>query len=275
MQHEAAGAAIAARAGSDFPEDLVILGSGLGRFGESLEVTCEIAYTDIPHFPAATVTSHAGRLIVGTLNGRPLVCMQGRMHYYEGYDGAAIALPIRALGDLGVRRLLMTNAAGGIAERLHPGDLMIIDDHINLTGRNPLVGPNEDALGPRFPDMNRAWDPALAGHLERAAASIGVELERGVYAQVLGPSFETPAEIRMLATLGADAVGMSTVPECIVARHLGMRVAGLSLITNYAAGRVADQVLTLEEAIDEAERAAHRLRDLLIAYYAMEPESER
>lgn len=269
--HLEAAAAIAERlGGGDVPigADLLMLGSGLGRFGENLRIAHEIPYEAIPHFPPATVSGHAGRLLFGWLGDRPLVCMRGRMHYYEGYDGRSIAVPIRALHHLGVRRLCMTNAAGGINTQFHPGDLMRIDDHINLTGRNPLVGANEDALGPRFPDMSRAWDPELGEHLTRAAAASGVALHRGVYVQVLGPSFETPAEIRMLRHLGADAVGMSTVPECIVARHLGMRVAGISLITNYAAGVRPDQTLTLEETMREADAAYDRLRALLLAFYA-------
>lgn len=261
--------------GAPVAPDLVVLGSGLGRFGENLTVTHEIPYHAVPHFPHATVSGHAGRLLFGHLGDRPMVCMRGRMHYYEGYEGHRIAVPIRALHRLGVRRMFVTNAAGGINPAFRPGDLMRIDDHINLTGRNPLVGPNDDALGPRFPDMSRAWDPALGEHLEEAASATGVTLQRGIYVQVLGPSFETPAEIRMLAHLGADAVGMSTVPECIVARHLGMRVAGISLITNYAAGLKPDQTLTLEETMREADAAYDRLRRLLLAYYAGEPPSER
>jgi inosine/guanosine/xanthosine phosphorylase family protein len=269
MQHQVAAEAIASRLRQQpFPQDLVILGSGLGRFGENLEARHEIAYEDVPHFPTSTVSGHAGRLIIGTAAGRPLACMQGRMHYYEGYSAEQIAVPIRAFAHLGVKRILMTNAAGGIGEHLHPGDLMVIDDHINLTGRNPLVGPEHEALGPRFPDMSQAWDPALREGLREAGATSGVALKAGIYVQVLGPSFETPAEIRMLGRLGADAVGMSTVPECIVARSLGIRVAGLSLITNYAAGRVPDSVLTLEETMDEAALAYERVRDLLLAYYA-------
>jgi inosine/guanosine/xanthosine phosphorylase family protein len=269
MDHVEAAEAIAATIKAPMPEDLVVLGSGLGPFADSLEARTEIPYESIPHFPASTVAGHAGRLVVGRLpGGGRLVCMQGRMHYYEGYAPEQIAVPIRALAALGVRRMVMTNASGGISEHLHPGDLMLIDDHINLTGRNPLAGPNDDAVGPRFPDMSEAWDPALSRALEAAGERAGVALKRGVYVQVLGPSFETPAEIRMLARLGADAVGMSTVPECIVARHAGVRVAGISLVTNYAAGRVAGQVLTLEEALAVADDASETLRGLLREFYA-------
>ncbi|MEO0420815.1 MAG: purine-nucleoside phosphorylase [Pseudomonadota bacterium] len=268
--------AIRRLAGTDaLGEDAVVLGSGLGRFGETLTLRAEIAYEDIPQFPRSTVSGHRGRLLVGDLpNGRPILCMQGRMHYYEGYSAAQIALPVRTLHALGVERMLMTNAAGGIHPDFKPGDLMRIDDHINLTGCNPLIGPNDDTLGPRFPDMSRAWDPALGEHLQRAGERSGVPLQRGVYVQVTGPSFETPAEIRMLGRLGADAVGMSTVPEAITARHLGVRIAGISLITNYAAGLQPNQTLTLEEAMEEAAAAYERLRDLLLAYYDQDPPSE-
>jgi purine-nucleoside phosphorylase len=276
MKHHDAADAIRKQLGTDLPADLLVLGSGLGRFGEHLDAMVRIPYAEIPHFPASTVSGHAGQLLVGQAAGRPLVCMQGRQHYYEGYSDQDIALPLRAMARLGVKRVLMTNAAGGIGEHLRPGDLMLIEDHINLTGRNPLVGPNDEALGPRFPDMSRAWDADTMARLDAAASRTGMELRRGVYVQVLGPSFETPAEIRMLAAMGADAVGMSTVPECIVAKHLGLTVAGLSLITNYAAGRVPGHTLTLEEALEEAQRAGDRLSDLLLAYYATpNSESER
>ncbi|MEM9383754.1 MAG: purine-nucleoside phosphorylase [Pseudomonadota bacterium] len=256
-------------------EDAIILGSGLGRFAETLRLRAEIAYEQIPHFPRSTVSGHRGRLLLGELpNGRSLLCMQGRMHYYEGYSAAQIALPVRTLHALGVKRLMMTNAAGGIHPQLTPGDLMRIDDHINLTGRNPLIGDNDENIGPRFPDMSRAWDPALGEHLQRASERSGVSLRRGVYVQVTGPSFETPAEIRMLGRLGADAVGMSTVPEAITARHLGVRIAGISLITNYAAGLQPNQTLTLEETMQEAAAAFERLRDLLLAYYDDEAVSQ-
>ncbi len=276
MQHLDAARAIEHLANtSSFGEDAIILGSGLGRFGENLTLRAELAYEEIPHFPRATVSGHRGRLLLGELpSGRTLLCMQGRMHYYEGYSGAQIALPVRALHALGIRRVLMTNAAGGIHPDFKPGDLMRIEDHINFTGRNPLIGENDESLGPRFPDMSRAWDPALGGHLQRAAARSGIELQHGVYAQVTGPSFETPAEIQMLGRLGADAVGMSTVPEAITARHLGLRVAGISLITNYAAGLQPNQTLTLEETMQEAAAAYERLRSLLLTYYADDPPSE-
>jgi purine-nucleoside phosphorylase len=210
----------------------VILGSGLGALGDSVESEVALPYAEIPHFPVSTASGHRGRLVLGRLEGKPVALMQGRVHVYEGYTAAQVAFPVRVLAALGVRVLLVTNAAGGINREFRPGNLMVITDHINFFGTNPLIGPNDDALGPRFPDMSRAYDPALVSLALEAARAEGITIQQGVYVGVSGPSYETPAEIEMMARWGADAVGMSTVPEVIVARHAGVRVVGLSAITD-------------------------------------------
>ena len=216
---------------------LLVLGSGWGEAVEELLVTeGSLAYGEIPGFPVSTVEGHAGRLLWGRVEGCPLYCMQGRFHYYEGYDPDVMAMPLRAFRKLGAAGVLLTNAAGGIRDDMGPGDLMLIRDHINLMGMNPLRGENAEDYGPRFPDMTAAWDRDWRDRLRRIGEETADGLSEGVYLAVSGPSFETPAEIRAFATLGADAVGMSTVPECLVARHAGMRVAGISCITNAAAG---------------------------------------
>ncbi|HEY5315748.1 MAG TPA: purine-nucleoside phosphorylase, partial [Pirellulales bacterium] len=226
-----------------------------------------LSYGEIPGFAPPTVAGHSGRLVVGTVAGTPLACLQGRMHIYEGHAPAALAVPIRALRRAGVEQLVLTNAAGGIRSDMRPGTLMMIDDHINFSGRNPLVGPNDEAFGPRFFDMSQAYDPALCARLKAAAAGAGVEMTSGVYVYALGPNFETPAEIRMFATLGADAVGMSTVPECLIANHCGMKVLGLSVITNLAAG-LASQKLSHAETLSEAQHAYERVERLLRRFFA-------
>lgn len=216
---------------------LLVLGSGWGEAVEELLVTeGSLPYGEIPGFPVSTVQGHAGRLLWGRVEGAPLYCMQGRFHYYEGYEPDVMAMPLRAFRKLGAAGVLLTNAAGGIREDMGPGDLMLIRDHINLMGMNPLRGGNAEAYGPRFPDMTAAWDRDWRHRLRTIGEETTDGLAEGVYLAVSGPSFETPAEIRAFASLGADAVGMSTVPECLVARHAGMRVAGLSCITNAAAG---------------------------------------
>lgn len=250
-----------------FPKTAIVLGSGLGRFGEEMEIATTIPYGEIPGFPVSTVVGHQGRLLVGRIGDLPLVAMQGRMHLYEGYEPARLALPIRALRLLGVETLVLTNAAGSLRPENGPGTLMAIADHLNITGRNPLIGPNDARFGERFFDMSEAWDPDLRARLHAAAKAEGIALAEGVYAQMSGPSFETPAEIRMLATLGADAVGMSTVPECLVARHAGMRVVGLSVITNLAAG-IARHALSHEETIREADLAYERMKRLFTRFFA-------
>ncbi|MFC7441040.1 purine-nucleoside phosphorylase [Laceyella putida] len=229
----------------------LILGSGLGILADEIEDARHIPYQDIPHFPVSTVEGHAGELIIGDLEGTPVLVMAGRFHLYEGHDAAKVSFPIRVMKELGIDYLLVTNAAGGINESYEAGNLMLIKDHINMMFRNPLIGPNDPDLGVRFPDMSNAYDVELRELAHRVAKEQGVQLKEGVYAAVLGPSYETPAEIRMLRTLGGDAVGMSTVPEVIVARHAGIRVLGISCITNMAAG-ILPQPLSHDEVMETA-----------------------
>ncbi|NOZ05048.1 MAG: purine-nucleoside phosphorylase [Chloroflexi bacterium] len=213
----------------------IITGSGLGPLADVVQDADVIPYRQIPGFPISTVEGHAGQLVLGTLGRQPVAIMQGRVHYYEGYSMAQVAFPVRTLQALGIESLLVTNAAGGINESFRPGDLMLITDHINfvgMAGANPLRGPNDPQLGPRFPNMSLAYDPVLRARAQRAAKGLGFTLQEGVYIMLAGPSFETPADLRFLRTIGADAVGMSTVPEVIVARHGGTRVLGISLISN-------------------------------------------
>jgi len=214
----------------------IVLGSGMGAFADGLGEAVAIPYQEIPEFPAVTVPGHAGRLVVGLLGSVPVAVLQGRVHLYEGVDAADVTFGVRLLGWYGVRSLLVTNAAGAVNQAFAPGDLVRITDHLNLTGADPLRGANDDRLGPRFPDMSEAYDARLGKLLETCAARRGVKLGAGVYAGLAGPSYETPAEIRMLRALGADLVGMSTVLEVIAARHAGIRVAAVSLVTNLAAG---------------------------------------
>ena len=247
----------------------VVLGTGLGAFADRLEHRTVIPYAEMPGFPIARVAGHAGKLVVGDLPGPSgpvtVAALQGRVHAYEGWPAAEVAFGVRVLCSLGVKALLVTNAAGGVDPTLQPGDLVRITDHLNLTGQNPLTGPNDDALGPRFPDMSQAYDPRLGALLDEAAAEAGVALRQGVYAGVLGPSYETPAEIRMLRTLGASLVGMSTVHEVVAARHQGVPVAGLSLVTNLAAG-LSGELLRHEDVQQAGQRAAVRLEGLLSAF---------
>ncbi len=231
----------------------VVLGSGLGEFADSVKDPTAIAYADIPHFQGVSVAGHAGRMVLGKIGPVSVAVMRGRIHYYEGHEIGDVVFPVRVLAGLGVRSLLLTNAAGGINREFRPGDLMVIRDHINLTGVNPLRGANDERLGPRFPDMSALYDPAFQEIIATALAEAGRPAHRGVYAGLSGPSYETPAEIRMLASLGADAVGMSTVPEALAARHMGLRVAGISCITNLAAG-VSDRPLDHREVTETADR---------------------
>jgi purine-nucleoside phosphorylase len=258
-QVSAAAELLTSRIG-DVPSVAIVLGSGLGAFGESLADRTVIPYGDIPHWPASRVVGHAGKLVVGTAAGRRVLALSGRAHFYEGHDLRTVTFGVRALGLLGVKVLMLTNAAGGINTKFGSGALMVIDDHINLLGTNPLIGPNDDRFGRRFPDMSEIYSRRLRAKADQAAAAIGLPIEHGVYIAVTGPSYETPAEIRAFRTLGADAVGMSTVPEAIVAQHMGIEVLGISCISNMAAG-ILPQVLTEEEVIE----TTGRVRALFIA----------
>ena len=240
----------------------VILGSGLGDYAEALEDAVKLPYSEIPGFPRSTVAGHAGMWCCGTLYGKRVVMMQGRFHYYEGYGMKDVTLPVRVMQKIGVKTLIVTNAAGGVNLGYHPGELMVIGDMFSMTAQNPLIGPNLDAFGPRFPDMSCAFDKELRALAHECANEQGFALREGVYAQMTGPMYETPAEIRMLRTLGADAVGMSTVPEVIVGRHGGMRVLGISCITNMAAG-ILDQPLNHAEVTETANRVKGQFRNLL------------
>ncbi|MFC3038983.1 purine-nucleoside phosphorylase [Virgibacillus xinjiangensis] len=231
----------------------LILGSGLGVLGDEIENQVTIPYNEIPHFPVSTVAGHKGQLVAGTLEGKQVIAMQGRFHYYEGYSMKQVTFPVRVMKELGIESLVVTNAAGGINENFDPGDLMIIEDHINNMGDNPLIGKNEDELGVRFPDMSQVYDREFIQHAHDCAQKIGLKVQQGVYVGNTGPTYETPSEIKMLRTLGGDAVGMSTVPEVIVAGHSGMRVLGVSCISNMAAG-ILDQPLTHSEVIETTEK---------------------
>jgi len=231
----------------------IVLGSGLGAFADQMAGSFELAYNEIPHWPAANVIGHAGRLVGGTVNGRHVLALSGRAHFYEGHDLRTVTFAVRVLGRLGIKVLLLTNAAGGINTRFAEGALMVIDDHINFLGSNPLVGPNDERFGFRFPDMTEVYSKRLRGIADAAAHDIGLGIEHGVYIAVHGPSYETPAEIRAFRTLGADAVGMSTVPEAIVARQMGLEVLGISCISNMAAG-VLPQPLHHDEVMATTQR---------------------
>ncbi|MEK5165204.1 purine-nucleoside phosphorylase [Paenibacillus sp. FSL R5-0527] len=246
------------------PKVGLILGSGLGVLADHIEQPVTIAYKDIPYFPQSTVEGHAGELLIGTVQGTAVVLMKGRFHMYEGYGPELTAFPVRVMKELGVSTLLVTNAAGGVNTSYSPGDLMLISDHINLTGKNPLIGPNDGELGPRFPDMSQAYSRRLRDTARQVAGEKGVPLQEGVYAGLLGPSYETPAEIRMLRTLGADAVGMSTVSEVIVARHAGLEVLGISCISNMAAG-ILDQPLSHAEVMETTDRVREKFLSLVLA----------
>jgi purine-nucleoside phosphorylase len=240
----------------------LILGSGLGEMADRIEEKTIIDYSEIPGFPVSTVKGHAGRLVAGRLMGKELVAMQGRFHFYEGYSMEEVTFPVRVMRLLGVDSLIVTNAAGGVNREFTPGDLMVITDHINLLGTNPLRGRNVDLMGPRFPDMSKAYDRELVGIALRCAKKRNVEIRTGVYCAMPGPSYETPAEIRMVKIVGGDAVGMSTVPEVIVANHCGMRVLGISCITNMAAG-ILDRPLRHEEVMEVGEKARDKFVTLL------------
>jgi purine-nucleoside phosphorylase len=244
------------------PEVAIVLGSGLGDFANRLRDPVDLPYVSIPEWPASAVAGHAGRLIVGTHAGRRVAALAGRAHYYEGHDLRTVTFATRVMGMLGVRTLILTNAAGGINLTLTPGTLMVIDDHLNLMGSNPLIGPNDDRFGPRFPDMTEVYSARLRALAAQTAAGLNLPLAHGVYAALHGPSYETPAEIRYLRTIGADAVGMSTVPEAIVARHMGLEVLGISCITNAAAG-VLPKPLVHDEVMEVARQVRASFAALL------------
>lgn len=248
------------------PEIGLILGSGLGDYGEKLENPKYISYADIPGMPVSAVMGHKNRFILGTLSGKRVLAMQGRFHYYEGIPQSKIVIPVRIMKMAGVRTLIITNAAGGINQSFVPGDLMLITDHINYSGSNPLIGANDDEMGPRFPDMSDIYRKELRKEVLKITGQAGILLREGVYMMFSGPSFETPAEIRMARTLGGDAAGMSTVPEAIAAAHCGIGVIGISCITNMAAG-ILDQPLNHQEVLDTAAMVRHKFEkvvDLII-----------
>lgn len=249
---------------NDSPRIGIILGTGLGSVINDVEIHATLEYKDIPHFPISTVESHSGKLIIGTLEQKPIIAMQGRFHFYEGYSMQEITFPIRVFKSLGIDTLLVSNACGALNPAYSSAEIMLIDDHINMLGSNPLIGPNINQLGPRFPDMSRPYDKELLTLSEKHAKELGIKVHRGVYVSVSGPNLETRAEYKYLRIIGADVVGMSTVPEVIVARHMNMRVAGFSIITDE--GYHEDlQVVTLDDVIHAANRAEPHLVSLLKA----------
>ena len=247
------------------PEVGIVLGSGLGDLADGLADPVAIPFADLPGWPAATAPGHAGRLLVGILGGRPVVMLQGRFHLYEGNDPGLVIQPVLLFRELGARIVVLTNAAGGLDPGFAPGTLMVMRDHINLTGRSPLIGPNADELGPRFPDLTDAWSPRLRERLHAAAAVEDVPLAEGVYVGLTGPTYETPAEVRMLASLGGHAIGMSTVLECIAARWVGLEVCGVSLVTNAGAGYTGEP-LTHEEVLASGRIAGPRLARVIARF---------
>ena len=258
---KAAADAIRARV-PELPQIAVVLGSGLGDFAGSLDESVSMPYEELPHWPASRVIGHEGRLAVGKKRGKTIAALAGRVHAYEGHDLRAVTFAVRVLGVLGVKTLILTNAAGGVNVGFSAGALMVIDDHINLIGANPLVGPNEDRFGPRFPDMSTVYSPRLRKIADEAGRDMSLVLPHGVYVALLGPSYETPAEIRYLRTIGADAVGMSTVPEALAARHMGMEVLGISCISNMAAG-VLPKPLDHSEVMETTRRVRGQFIGLL------------
>jgi purine-nucleoside phosphorylase len=242
----------------------VVLGSGLGAFANEIAGATRIDYKNIPHFPRSTAIGHAGRMVIGKVTDVPVAIMQGRVHFYEGYSMREVIFPMRVMARMGIRAVLLTNAAGGINRNFKQGGLVVLRDHINLQGTNPLIGPNDELFGERFPDMTQVyWKPYQAAALQDGKR-LGIEIAEGVYAGLTGPSYETPAEIRYLRTIGADVVGMSTVPEVIAAAHLGIRVLGISCVTNMAAG-ILDQPITSEEVMETGERVKADFMALLRA----------
>ena len=248
--------------GVDTLEVGLILGSGLGELADEIEDRVVIQYTDIPSFPVSTVEGHAGQLVCGTLGGKKVIALQGRFHYYEGYTMEVVTFPIRVMSELGVESMIVTNAAGGVNRDFTPGDLMMITDHINFFGTNPLIGANDEERGPRFPDLSQAYDLEYQTFIKEAATELDLPLKEGVYFGMTGPTYESPAEIRMISTLGGDSVGMSTVPEVIVARHAGIRVAGISCITNFAAGLGGE--LNHEDVIEVSTKIRSSFKSLVV-----------
>lgn len=244
------------------PRVAVVLGSGLGSFADAIEEPVVVPYEEIPFWPRSTAPGHAGRIVAGRLKGVPLVAMQGRVHLYEGYSPQEVVFPVRVCAAMGVKIYLATNASGGINQSYRPGDLVLIEDHINFMGVNPLTGPNEESWGVRFPDMTEAYSERLIKRADKVASDGGIWVKRGVYVAFHGPSFETPAEIRMARAMGGDLAGMSTVPEVIAANHLGLEVMALSCVANFAAGMTKNR-LTHEEVLSEMERASGKLTRLL------------
>ena len=242
----------------------LVLGSGLGAFADDIADATRIEYKNIPNFPRSTAIGHAGRMVIGKVTGIPVAVMQGRVHFYEGYSQREVIFPMRVMARMGIRAVVLTNAAGGINTNFKQGCLVVLRDHINLQGTNPLIGPNDERFGPRFPDMTQVyWKPYQAAALQDGKR-LGIEIAEGVYAALTGPSYETPAEIRYLRTIGADLIGMSTVPEVIAAAHLGIRVLGISCVTNMAAG-ILDQPITTEEVMETGERVKADFVSLLHA----------
>lgn len=263
MTPEIENAVNAIRSETDFvPEIALTLGSGLGNFAGQVDTVCEIAYRDLPGFPVSTAPGHNGRFSMGYIRGVPVICMNGRVHLYEGYTPDQVVMPIRVMQGLGAKILFTTNASGGIKKSYRPGTLALITDHISCFVPNPLIGPNDDAMGVRFPDMSCAYDRELSDIIRKSAREVGIDLQEGVYCQLTGPSFESPAEIRMLGMLGADMVGMSTVIEVIAARHAGMRVCGVSLISNLAAG-ISPVPLSSEDVNAAGEAAGPKFTQLV------------
>jgi purine-nucleoside phosphorylase len=249
------------------PEFGLILGSGLGELANEIEDAVKIPYTSIPNFPVSTVEGHAGVLVIGWLNGKKVAAMQGRFHYYEGYSMQEVTFPVRVMKGLGVHSILVTNACGGMNKNFEPGDLMIIKDHLNLTGQNPLIGPNVSEFGPRFPDMSRAYTPAYVQTVKEVANNLNINIQQGVYAGITGPTYMTPAELIMLRNLGADTIGMSTVPEVIVASQMSMKVLGISCITDMAIGEELEP-LAHEQVVEVANRTKPKFIQLVKGFLA-------
>lgn len=266
-EHEAAAQVLAGRLGGLRPRIGIILGSGLGGLAERIADAVTVPFSELPGMPRSTVAGHVGQFVIGRLGGREVIAMQGRLHSYEGHPYPALALPVRVMRAVGVETLFISNAAGSLKAEMGPGSLMAISDHLNWSGFNPLIGANDDAVGPRFVDMSNAYDRDLRARLHEAAAAEGIKLHEGVYAWYTGPNFETPAEIRAFRILGADAVGMSTVPECIAAVHCGMRVVAVSAITNLAAG-MDRTTLSHEHTLAESRKLATRFERLVESFIA-------